>query len=131
MCQRLMQGIRMNSLGGARVANYGWIWARKEYLWTGHTYERRWRDFVWEGPPVAVMKAEMLTSFCERLPKVRDRVAVGPFVVRVIRADVERDRYWVRRVDQQMLAGWLLMWRLMLQVWLGRLERRRRWRRVI
>ena len=104
------------------VDNYGCIHARIQYVWTGHTYERRWGDFTWEGAPVARLRGDLLRD-CRKgaalLPG--DELPVGPFVVRVIRPDPESDQYWVRRVDEQALAGWLRMWQFRLHLWGERL----------
>lgn len=104
--------------------DYGSIRARIEYRWIGNAYERRWVDFTWEGSPVALVHWSLIESFSTgRLLMPDEELRIGPFLLRVIRYEVESNSYLMRRVDQDALAGWLLMWRLWVQQGLGRLGR--------
>lgn len=117
MCRPLMKVIRMNSFGGTKVdEGYGSIYTTVQMVWTGRAYERRCVDWRWDGPPLAWVSYNLTRLLVgKRALQPADEIRIGPYRVSVVRYDMVGDQYLVRRVDQQALAGWLMMWRLWLQ----------------
>lgn len=104
------------------MVKYGSIRARIQYTWVGHAYDKRWVDFTWEGPPVALVHWNLIETFSTgRVLLPDEELQIGPFRLRVIRYDIETNSYVMRRLDQHALASWLMMWRFWVQQELGRL----------